>query len=63
MRPFDAALLGDLLHGQMQGGAGAGRAVADLAGIGLGVGEEVLERRPGRVLLHHDAEGVAATGS
>ena len=43
----------------MQGGAGAGRAVADLAGIGLGVGQKILERRPGRVLLHHDAKGIA----
>jgi len=59
MRLLDAALLGNLLHGQMQSGTGAGRAVADLARVGLGVGEEVVECRPERVRFHHNAKGLA----
>jgi hypothetical protein len=39
-------------------GAGAGRAIVDLAGIGLGVGEELLERLPRRISSHHDTERV-----
>ena len=52
-------LLGDLLHGDVQAGAGAGRAVVELAGIGLGVGEEFAERLPRRLGFHNDAEGIA----
>ena len=44
-------LLGDLLHGDVQAGAGAGRAIVDLARIGLGIGGEVLESLPRRVVF------------
>jgi hypothetical protein len=36
-----------------------GRAVGDLARVGAGVGQQFLQRLPGRVGAHHDAEGVA----
>src|SRR5262249_24789698 len=58
--PFDALPLCDLLHGDMETGAGTGRAVIDLARIGLRVSEELLERLPWRIISDHNAEGVAA---
>jgi hypothetical protein len=58
--PFDALPFGDLLHRDVQAGAGAGRAIVDLAGVGLGVGEELLERLPRRISSHHDTERVTA---
>ncbi len=49
----------DLLHGDVQAGAGAGRSVVELAGIGLGVGDELRKCLPRRIAADHDAEGVA----
>src|SRR4029453_16832266 len=58
--PFDALPLGNLLHCDVQTRAGARRAVVDLAGIGLHIGEELLERLPRRIILHHHTERVTA---
>jgi hypothetical protein len=52
--------LGDLLHRDVETGAGPRRSIVDLAGIGLGVGDELGERLPRRIVLHHHPEGVAA---
>src|SRR5262249_42960408 len=46
--PVDALPFGDLLHRDVQTGAGAWRAIVDLAGVGFRVGEELLERLPRR---------------
>jgi tripartite-type tricarboxylate transporter receptor subunit TctC len=52
MRPFDALELGDLLHRDVQAGAGAGRAVVDLARIGAGILDELIayaRANPGKI--------------
>ena len=43
MRPIEVLSLGDLLHRDMETGAGPRRSIVDLAGIGLGVGDELWE--------------------
>ena len=43
------------LAGQIGHGAGAGRAIGQLGGIGLGVGDELRERTRRHQLVHHDA--------
>src|SRR6266540_39548 len=58
--PFDALPLGNLLHCDVQARAGARRAIVDLAGIGLRIGEELLERLPRRIIPHHHTERVTA---
>src|SRR5262245_66639091 len=58
--PSDALPLCDLLHGDVEAGAGTGRAIVDLAGIGLRISKELLERLPRRIIPDHDAEGVTA---
>ena len=60
VRPFDPLPFGNLLHRDVEAGAGARRAIVDLAGVGLGVGEELLERLPRRIGSHHDTECVTA---
>jgi len=56
---FDARLLRDAFGGQVRTGQGAGGAVGQLAGVGLGVGDEVGPGLERAVAGHHDAEGVA----
>src|SRR5262245_58062228 len=56
----DALPLCDLLHGDVEAGAGTGRAIVDLAGIGLRISKELLDRLPRRIIPDHDAEGVTA---
>src|SRR6516164_6574666 len=58
--PFDALPFRNLLHRDVEAGAGARCAIVDLAGVGLGVGEELLERLPRRISSHHDTERVTA---
>ena len=56
---LDADLLRDQLGGQVRAGQGAGRAVAELAGIGLGIGDEIVPVLDRAVGGHHDAERIA----
>ena len=69
LHPFGAALvrhvgelragrLLDLDHHQLAGAADAAGAVGVLLGLGLAGGEQVLDRLPGRVGPHHDADRV-----
>ncbi len=60
MDPADAFLLRNLLHRDVQAGAGARRSIVDLAGIGPRVIEEFPEALPRRIVADDDAEGVAA---
>ena len=59
MLQLDAGFLRNQLGRQVRAGQRAGRAIGELAGIGLGIGDEVgpgFERAVGR---HHDAKSVA----
>src|SRR5262249_61509626 len=56
--PCDALPFGDLLHRDVEAGAGARRAIVDLAGVGFRVGAELLERLPRRISSHPDTERV-----
>jgi hypothetical protein len=56
--PFDALPLGNLLHRDVEARAGARRAIVDVAGIDLRIGEELLERLPWRIIPHHHTERV-----
>ena len=60
VRPGDSVQLADLLHRDVWRSTGARRPISDLAGIRLGVRKEFLERFPGRITAHRDAERVAA---
>ena len=55
VRPLQAAIdQADALHGQMLGRADAQRAPVELAGVGLGIGDQLRQRFPRRFRAHHD---------
>src|SRR5262245_62667386 len=58
--PFDALLLCDLLHRDVQGSAGARCSIVDLAGVGTRVVDQLPECFPRRVTTDYDAKRVAA---
>src|SRR6516162_3085661 len=56
---LDVLLFGNLLHGDVRGGACARRSVGDRAGVGFGSSEELSECLPRTVAADHDAESVS----
>src|SRR5262245_21700242 len=58
--PFDALLLCDLLHRDVQGSAGARCPIIDLARVGTRVVDQLPECFPRRVTTDYDAKRVAA---
>ncbi|SPK72371.1 protein of unknown function [Cupriavidus taiwanensis] len=59
VRELHALLHRQLFHGQVQRGHRARRAVGQLAGVGLGVGDVVLHGLDRRIRRHHQAERIA----